>query len=97
MANQIRISPAEMRNRATQYSQEAEAVKGVISNMDRLLTDLQAEWEGSASEAYATRYAELKPGFQEAEQLIRDIAKALNTIADTMENADNDIAGQLRG
>lgn len=97
MANQIRISPTEMRSRASEYTAEADTVNGVIAKMDTLLTALQGEWEGSASEAYAARYAELKPGFQEAEELIRDIAAALMTIADTMETADSDIAGQLRG
>ena len=75
MANQIRITPDQMRQRANEYRREAETVHGVISKMDTLLTQLQAEWEGAASESYATRYGELKPGFIKAQALIEEIAK----------------------
>ena len=71
MANQIRITPDQMRQRANEYRAEADTVNGVISKMDSLLSALQGEWEGAASESYAARYQELKPGFQKAEELIR--------------------------
>lgn len=97
MANQIRITPDQMRQRASQYVNEAEKVNEVIKNMDNLLTQLQGEWEGAASESYAARYQELKPGFTKAEQLIREIADALKSTARIVEETDNSIAGQFRG
>ena len=45
MAN-IRIDPDTMDQRASQYRTEAQNVANVISNMDRLLANLQSEWEG---------------------------------------------------
>ncbi len=97
MANQIRITPDQMRQRANQYRGEADAVNGVIRNMDTLLQNLQSEWEGAASESYAVRYEELKPGFMKAEELIREIATALDTTAKIIEETDADIASQFRG
>ena len=96
MANQIRITPDQMRERATQYRGEADIVNGVISKMDNLLQQLQSEWEGAASESYAARYAELKPGFMKAEELIREIAAALDSTAKIVEETDASIAGQFR-
>lgn len=96
MANQIRITPDQMRQRANQYRTEADTVNGVIKKMDSLLQQLQSEWEGSASESYATRYAELKPGFQKAEELIREIAQSLDSTARIVEETDSDIANQLK-
>lgn len=64
--------------------------------MDTLLTNLQTEWEGASSEAYADKFAELRPGFEEAEKLIRDIAEALDKTAVIIEDADSDIAKQFR-
>ena len=96
MANQIRITPDQMRQRANQYRTEADNVNGVISKMDSLLQALQSEWEGSASESYATRYQELKPGFMKAEELIREIAQALDSTARIVEETDTDIANQFR-
>ncbi len=96
MANQIRITPDQMRERATQYRAEADTVNGVIASMDNLLSALQGEWEGAASESYAERYQELKPGFMKAEELIREIAAALDSTARIVEETDSNIAGQFR-
>jgi WXG100 family type VII secretion target len=95
MANQIRITPDQMRARAGEYRNEADAVNAVIAKMDNLLNALQGEWEGAASESYAARYAELKPGFQKAEELIREIAAALDSTARIVEETDQDIASQF--
>ncbi len=97
MANQIRVTPDQMRQRASDYRNQAEAVHGVISKMDTLLQQLQSEWEGQASESYAARYQELKPGFQKAETLIREIAQSLDTVAKNVEEQDQAIANQFKG
>lgn len=97
MAGQIRITPEQMRSRAGEYRNEAATVSQVISKMDSLLAALQSEWEGAASESYAQRYAELKPGFQKAQQLIEEIAAALDKTAAQVEETDNAIAQGFRG
>ena len=97
MANQIRITPDQMRERANQYRVEADTVNGVISKMDALLQQLQSEWEGAASESYAARYQEVKPGFMKAEELICEIAAALDSTAKIVEETDVNIANQFRG
>ena len=97
MTNQIRITPDQMRERAKQYRTEADTVNGVIGKMDALLDALMSEWEGSSSEAYAARYQELKPGFLKAEELIREIAAALDSTARIIEETDSSIANQFRG
>lgn len=97
MAGQIRISPETMRSRAQEYSNEADNVQQVISKMDSLLSALQSEWEGEASQSYAQRYQELKPGFQKAEELIREISQALQQTATRLEETDAAIASGFRG
>ncbi len=96
MSNQIRITPDQMRERANQYRVEADTVNGVINKMDSLLAQLQEEWEGASSESYAARYQELKPGFMKAEELIREIATALDSTARIVEETDSSIASQFR-
>jgi len=96
MANQIRITPEQMRGRANEYRIEASKVHDVILKMDQLLGALQSEWEGAASESYAARYQELKPGFLKAEELIGEIAQALDSTANIVEETDANIAAQFR-
>ncbi len=91
----IRISPDAMRGRASEYRNQASNVGEVISKMDSLLTALQGEWEGAASASYAARYAELKPGFVKAQELITEIAAALDSTARIMEETDQSIAAQF--
>ncbi len=96
MASQIRMTPDMMRQRAREYSVEAQNVHGVINKMDNLLKNLQAEWEGAASEAYAAKFAELRPSFVKAQELIEDISDALNKTAQSVEETDNQIASQFK-
>lgn len=96
MASQIRMTPESMRQRANEYRTEAGKLGEIITKMDTLLTNLQSEWEGSSSESYAARYTELKPGFQKAEELINEIATALDSTARVMEETDTEIANQWK-
>lgn len=97
MAGQIRITPDQMRSRANEYRGQADIVGEVINKMDSLLSALQGEWEGAASEAYAARFTELRPGFVEAQNLIMEIATALDSTAQIVEETDSNIASQFRG
>ena len=96
MAGQIRITPDQMRSRAGEYRNQADAVNSVISKMDSLLSALQGEWEGDASRAYEEKFNELRPGFVSAENLIREIAQSLDSTARSLEETDASIAGQFR-
>lgn len=96
MASEIRLQPEQLRDKAQQFDAQAEAVDGVIAAMTSLLGELQEEWHGAASEAYAEEFNELKPSFQKAEQLIEDIANQLRGAASTLEQTDADIASSFR-
>lgn len=97
MTGQIRMTPDTMRARANEYRTEANNVNSVIAKMDALLSALQSEWEGNAADSYAARYEELKPAFVKAEDLINEIAKALDASANYMEESDQNIANSWRG
>ena len=97
MAN-IRIDPDSMDSRANEYRTEGQNVGQVIAKMDNLLAALQAEWEGEASRSYADRYqSDLKPAFLRAQELIDEIATALNQTASAMREQDAAIASGFRG
>ncbi|BAR04897.1 hypothetical protein A200_00325 [Parascardovia denticolens IPLA 20019] len=96
MAGQIRITPDQMRSRAGEYRNEANKIQDVISKMDSLLNQLQSEWEGQSAQAYAQKFAELRPGFVKAEDLTNDIAKSLDATAQSLESTDQNIASQFR-
>jgi WXG100 family type VII secretion target len=96
MAGQIRMTPDQMRQRAGEYTQEANKVQDTISKMDNLLNQLQGEWEGAAAQSYASKFQVLRPGFVKAKELIDDIAAALNKTAQIVQDTDESIASQFR-
>lgn len=96
MSGQIRMTPEKMRARAAEYSTQAENLQSIITKMDALLKELQGEWEGQASEAYAAKFAELRPGFVKTKDLIEEISTALKKTAQIVEEADSNIANQFR-
>ena len=96
MANQIRITPDQMRGRPSEYRTQASNVESVITKLDNLLQNLQGEWEGQASESYASRYQQLRPGFVKAQELINEIASALDSTANIVEETDTNIANQFK-
>ena len=95
MAGQIRITPDQMRSRANEYRVEAGNVERVIAQIDQLLQALEGEWEGESSRAYSARFAELRPGFVKARELIDEIARALDNTAATLEETDARIAAGM--
>ena len=95
MQGEIRIS-ADMEKRAGDYEQEAQKVEEVIFNMDRLLVALQDEWKGSAYEAYAERYGELRPSFERMRELIVGSADVLRSTARSIEKEDTRIVSQFK-
>lgn len=97
MAGQIRITPEDMRGRAGEYSVEAQNFQEVIAKMQQLLDQLQTEWEGASSAAFADRFESLKPGFQNTQELIEEIASQLMTTAESLESLDADLASKIRG
>lgn len=95
MANgTIRMTPDMMRSRAGEYRTEAQNVADVITKMDSLLENLLAEWEGTSAESYAARFAELRPSFVSAKDLIDAIAADLDKSANAMESFDQELARQ---
>ena len=80
-----------------EWMQQSLPLGNGIGRLDSLLQSLLGEWEGSASEAYRERYESLRPAFTQAEELLAEISKALNTTAQNMENVDESIASGFRG
>lgn len=92
MAGDIRIDPETMRQRSSEFRNQAENVGQVISSMDSLLNQLQQEWEGQASRGFAEKFQQLRPNFVNAQNLINEISQTLDKTAQQMEDVDRLLA-----
>jgi WXG100 family type VII secretion target len=100
MAGQIRITPEQMRTRASEYLQVKDAeLRALITRMNNLLATLQTEWEGEAAQAYADRWNNVvRPDVEnKMNTLLDDIAKSLNDTAQILEETDRQISNAFKG
>ena len=55
-----------------------------------------AESEGAASESFAAQFESLQPSFNQMDQLILDIAKQCDDVADATQALDEEIASKFK-
>lgn len=97
MANQIRMTPATMRTRASEVDKRTSEMEALIRNMDKLLSTLEGEWEGDAIAGYRERYNKIKnTSFKNSVELFKEIAHNLRETAKIVEETDRNIANQFR-
>ncbi|MBA4536977.1 WXG100 family type VII secretion target [Bacillus aquiflavi] len=97
MSGIIRVTPAELVSMSTRYSTESSQVGDQISRLDNMIKELEGMWEGEASRAFADQYTSLRPSFLQMQELLQDISTQLNSTAKALEDADQQIASQIRG
>ena len=64
--------------------------------MKNLINMLQGEWEGVASESFVAQFESLQPSFNQMDQLILDIAKQCDDVADATQALDEEIASKFK-
>lgn len=88
MAN-IRLSPDELDSFATKLrknsSQAQELAKSIASN----IKGCADSWEGNKQKEFVSKFDAIRPTLDKSlPELIEDMAKSLNTIAENFRNAD---------
>ncbi|MGE7367067.1 WXG100 family type VII secretion target [Desemzia incerta] len=92
---QIKLTPEELRTSAVKYTNGSSDIDNVLAILTSEQEAIRENWEGSAFESFDNQFSELKPKIQEFSQLLQDINTQLNSVADTIEQTDQDIAGQI--
>jgi len=96
MAGQIRMTPEDMRSRAGDVDGQRNAFGDVISRMDSILNQLEAEWDGAASRKFRQQFEDLRrTSFQNMTQLLEDLGLQLRQTAQSIEELDNEIASRI--
>ena len=96
MSGQIRMTPEQMRSRAGEVRNQGEAFQEAVTRVGNIINELQSEWEGQASRAFAEQFERLRPAFYEMRQLILDLGTQLEGTANAVEQLDQEIASRFR-
>ncbi|KMK95775.1 WXG100 family type VII secretion target [Rossellomorea marisflavi] len=97
MSGRIRVTPAELDGMSGRYSNEKGKLESQIGDLDGMIRELESMWEGESSRAFSDQYERLRPSFVEMQELLGDISLQLKNTARAIEDADNQIASQIRG
>ncbi|KGX91109.1 hypothetical protein N781_05280 [Pontibacillus halophilus JSM 076056 = DSM 19796] len=97
MAGNIRLTPEELVSMSGRYSNEAGQVGEQISRLDSMIQELEGIWEGESSRAFGEQYQSLRPSVIQIQQLLEDVAAQLTNTARALEDADTQVANQIRG
>lgn len=95
MAGQIRLTPEQLREMAGRYGQKGGEIESIIGELDGMIAQLEGEWEGASSRAFANQYQDLKPSFVKMRELLEDIKNQLTQVAHSLESTDQSIASQI--
>lgn len=88
VAGQIRMTPEELKAKATRYGQSAQQIEQILRELTTLQNELRGEWEGQAFARFDDQFNQLKPKVQNFAQLMQDINTQLNKTADAVQEHD---------
>ncbi|WLR42819.1 WXG100 family type VII secretion target [Bacillus carboniphilus] len=97
MSGVIKVTPQELEAMSTRYQDESNSVGEQISRLNSMISELQDMWEGEASRAFAHQYEELRPSIEQMQELLADVSRQLSSTGKALEDADAQIASQIRG
>lgn len=94
-ANNIKMSPEQMEQKAAEFDSRNAEFNELISKMSAMVEELKDEWDGQSSIAFYEQYKELEPSFNKASELVKDIAIQLRNISATLQEVDVGIANKI--
>ena len=95
MANQITVSPEEIRATASRYQSELQTVMDGFQSYVNAINKLSNDWTGVAFAAMSAKVAVLTRNLYAAHDRINDAVSELKQSADLYEQVENDLGGKM--
>jgi WXG100 family type VII secretion target len=93
--DRIKLSPQELRTSATKYTDGSHQVTDVLQKLQAEQDTISGNWEGSGFESFDAQFEALKPKVVEFAELLEQINKQLNEVANIMEETDQNISSAI--
>jgi WXG100 family type VII secretion target len=98
MANNIRVTPEELRKAAQTFTSSNSAIGNATQSMLNIAQELQATWGGDAATTYYNKLNSLQSGMSKMQAIITKEAANLEQMAgiyESTESANRDLANSL--
>lgn len=93
----IKMRPEEMESKAAEFDSRNAEFNDLIARMSAMVEELTSDWDGQASQAFYEQFEELRPSFNKASELVKDIAMQLRNVSAAMQEVDSQIASRIMG
>jgi WXG100 family type VII secretion target len=93
----IRITPEELRDASTFISGKGQEVAQDIESLKAKVNEVTNTWEGAAQSSFISSFLSLEDLFKQFPEIIEGISSQLKAAADTIEQADAEIAKAFSG
>lgn len=96
MAEQILMSPEEMRGNARQIDGYRDQIESLLSQLDGTISVVEAGWRGASQCSFLQSYQEMKANaLSHFPEILEGISTQLTTSADVMEDTDTQLSQML--
>ncbi len=95
MAQKLVVDHVRMADEAANLKVEWDAMTACIANITKIVNAIPEFWEADTADRYMEQYEELKPGLEEAAQLVSDMADQMLKVSSNFDDADTGMAGQM--
>ena len=94
----IKITPEELRDAAQLINGKADEIEQNINAVNEKVQYVVENWEGAAKDSFFEAFESLKNELlTQLDEILKGIASQLQATADTMEQADQDVANVFKG
>ncbi|WP_049570630.1 WXG100 family type VII secretion target [Nonomuraea sp. SBT364] len=79
--------PAEMQAMATQFTQQAEAVRATMTALDREASKVGTAWTGPGAQKFQGAWQNYRAAFQRMTEELNEASRVINTYRGNIESA----------
>lgn len=98
MAEQILMSPEEMRSHAKTINNYRDQIESLLGQLDSTIGEVEAGWRGASQCSFLESYQEMKTNaLSHFPEILEGISTQLTSSAQIMEDTDNQLSQMLHG
>ena len=95
MAERITITPEELRNSAAKFTEKSEETREMLTFLRSEVDGLESTWAGMAQSSFFNEYTEMEQTLQQFPDVLDGINSQLTTVAETLEETDEQLGASL--
>ena len=90
----IRISPEQVKGVASQFRSKSQESGTMVQQLTSAVKGMEAEWEGMAAQRFYSDFTQWQQQMNKYVDMLNGIATQLDSIANTIEQTDQQLAGK---